>query len=314
MNSYRYCGLTLAVDHPLPELPSAASDSAPDVEIRIGPVPETLPEETRRTATFAHNGREALWWLEDIGRFHVGAGGRRTTLEPAPDADEDSLRLMLLQPVFALASVLRGDWLLNAAAVARDGQVSAFIGPSASGKSTAAALLVRQGYTLVSDGLLRLTRDETGRFLAHPQAPWLQLWPDTLKRLELTDSDHLPVRPGLALQRLPMPLSERPLPLARLGLLREQRGNDLEDFVPSRRPGARGFETLLQHTAGSTWLDDLAERRALFQWGAALTAQTRIERLEVPWGWGRRERLSAQLTAWCGQRTGNRDDRILVEQ
>lgn len=315
MNRYAYCGLTLAADLPLPELselPSVAPDSAPDLEIRIGPVPETLPEETRRTATFAHNGREALWWLEGIGRFHVGVGGRRITLEPAPDAAADSLRLMLLQPVFALASVLRGDWLLNAAAVARDGQVSAFIGPSASGKSTAAALLVQQGYTLVSDGLLRLTRDETGRFLAHPQAPWLQLWPGSRKRLELADSDHPPVRPGLALQRVPQPLSERPLPLARLGLLREQRGNDLEDFVPSRRPGARGFETLLQYTAGSTWLDDLAERRALFQWGAALTAQTRIERLEVPWGWGRLEALAEALLAWSRPHDGDGDATSLV--
>ena len=303
MNRYRYCGLTLSTDHPLPELselPNTAPDSAPDLEIRIGPVPETLPEETRRTATFVHNGREALWWLQDIGRFHVAAGGRRITLEPAPDADADSLRLMLLQPVFALASVLRGDWLLNAAAVERDGEASAFIGPSASGKSTAAALLVQQGYTLVSDGLLRLTRDASGRFLAHPQAPWLQLWPDSVKRLELADSDHTAVRPGLALRRLPMPLRERPLPLARLGLLREQRGNDLEDFVSSRRPGARGFETLLQHTAGSTWLDELADRRALFQWGAALTAQTRIERLEVPWGWERLAALSAALADWYG--------------
>jgi hypothetical protein len=44
------------------------------------------------------------------------------------------------------------------------------------------------------------------------------------------------------------------LPLSRIGLLREQCGTDLEGFVPSRRPGASGFETLLQHTAGYTWL------------------------------------------------------------
>ena len=280
----RYCGLMLAADWPLPELLAAASDATPDLEIVTGPVPAALPDEIRRTATFAHHGREALWWLEGISRFQVATGGRRITVEPAPEADDDSLRLMLLHPVFALASVLRGDWCLNAAAVARDGEVCAFIGPSASGKSTAAALLLHRGYQLVSDGLLRLTHDTTGRFLAHPQAPWLHLWPDTIRQLELAAAPQTPVRLGLALHRLTFPVCDRPLPLVRIGLLREQRGKDLEDFVPSRRPGASGFETLLQYTSGNPWLDDLADRRALFQWAAALTAQTRIERLEVPWG------------------------------
>lgn len=297
---YRYCGLTLAADRPLPELPDAAANAIPDLEMVSGPVPKTLPGEVHRTATFAHNSREALWWLDGIGRFQIAAGGQRITVEPAPEADEASLRLMLLHPVLALACVLRGDWLLNAAAVERDRQVYAFIGPSASGKSTAAALLLQRGFRLVSDSLLRVTRDETGRFLAHPQAPWLQLWPDAIRHLGWAASEPTPVRLGLALRRLPIPVSDGPLPLARIGLLREQRGNDLENFVPNRRPGRRGFETLLLHTAGNTWLEDLADRRTLFQWAVALTAQTGIAQLEVPWGWERGEALAAQLGAWCG--------------
>lgn len=297
---YRYCGLTLAADRPLPELPEAAADATPDLEIVSGTVPKTLPGEVRRTATFAHNSREALWWLDGIGWFHVAAGGRRIIVDPAPTADGASLRLMLLHPVLALASVLRGDWLLNAAAVERDRQVYAFIGPSASGKSTAAALLLQRGFRLVSDSLLRLTRDDQGRFLAHPQAPWLQLWPDAIRHLGLAGSEPMPVRPGLALRRMAAPFIDRPLPLARIGLLREQRGNDLEAFIPSRRSGRLGFETLLLHTAGNTWLEDLADRRVLFQWAVALTMQTRIEQLEVPWGWDRGEALGAQLGIWCG--------------
>ncbi len=45
----------------------------------------------------------------------------------------------------------------------------------------------------------------------------------------------------------------QPLPLARIGLLREQRGNDLEDFVLSRRAGTSGVEILFAYTAGNTW-------------------------------------------------------------
>lgn len=164
------------------------------------------------------------------------AGGRRLDVAPASDAVAASLRLLLLHPVFALAGVLRGDWLLNAAAVERDGEVTAFIGPSASGKSTAVALLLRRGFTLVSDNRLRLTREADGRYLAHPQAPWLQLWPDTVRQLGLEEAPQEPARPGIALGRLAVPCLAEPRPLARIGLLREQRGNELDAFAPSPRP------------------------------------------------------------------------------
>ncbi len=259
-SGYRYCDLTLASDWPLCGLPLtdatvAEAEHAPDLEIVLGSVPRSLPDEQRRTATFAHNGREALWWLDGIGRCWISADGRRIRVqpesepEPEPsadplgdqdhDADGDShanaLGLMLLQPLMALAAVRRGDWMLNAAAVERNGQVFAFIGPSASGKSTAAALLIKRGFRLVSDGLLRVTRSADGEWLAHPQASWLQLWPDALKHLGLDEADLNTVRPGLRLTRWPSPCITEPLPLARIGLLREQRGNDLEDFVPSAR-------------------------------------------------------------------------------
>lgn len=297
--NYRYCGLTLASELSLPELPQTWPDAAPDLQIRFRPVPRELSGELRRTAAYAHNGVEALWWLEGIGRFRVQAGGRFLDVEPAPAADEAGLRVMLLHPVFALAAVLRGDWLLNAAAVERDGKVTALIGPSASGKSTAAALLLQNGFRLVSDSRLRLTRAADGRYLAHPQAPWLLLWPDTVRHLALEGILQEPAWPGIALRRLTLPYLAEARPIVRIGLLREQRGNDLDAFAPSPRPGSRGFETLLQHMAGCTWLDELADRRALFQWGVPLTARTRIECLEVPWGWAQCEALAEQLSAWC---------------
>jgi hypothetical protein len=327
---YRYCGVTLSSALPLPELSElpalpltstthegvdaaeAVADAVPsqhperpaEIQIRFDAVAQTLPSEQRRTATFAHNGREALWWLDGIGRFLVSADGRQVQVDPAPDADPAALRLMLLQPVMALASLRRGDWMLQAAAVERDGQVTAFIGPSASGKSTAAALLLQRGFRLVSDGLLRLTRAPDGTYLAHPQAPWLQVWPDAVKQLGLDDAALTPVRPGLRLQRWSCPAVTEALPLARIGLLREQRGNDLEDFVPSQRAGTRGVETLLAHTAGNTWLEELADRRALFHWAVGLKASVPLERLEVPWGWQRLEALGEQLAAWCTAATG----------
>jgi hypothetical protein len=307
MTTYnRYCGLTLsaAPNLELPELPPAETRAAPDLTIRLGAVPDTLPNEVRRSAAFAHNGRAALWWIDGIGRFLIHGDGCRIEIEPAARSDAAALRLMLLRPVLGLASVCRGDWMLNAAAVERDGRVFAFIGPSASGKSTAAALLLRRGFRLVSDSLLRITRAPDGAWLAWPQAPWLHLWPDAIKQLAVDDSALTPVRRGLRLQRCSRPCVNEPLPLARIGLLREQRGNDLEDFVPSQRAGTRGVETLLAHTAGGTWLDELGDRRALFHWAVGLKAGVPLERLDLPWGSERLEALGAALADWCAPEGG----------
>jgi hypothetical protein len=120
-----------------------------------------------------------------------------------------------------------------------------------------------------------------------------------VKRLGLDDSELTPVRPGLRLQRWFRPAVTEALPLARIGLLREQRGNDFDDFVASQRASTRGVETLLAHTAGNTWLEDLSERRALLYWAVGLKARVPLERLEVPWGWTRLEALGEQLAVWC---------------
>jgi hypothetical protein len=230
---YRYCSLTLAADRPLPELPAAASDATPDLEIVSGPVPATLPDEVRRTATFAHNGRETLWWLEGIGRFQVVAGGRRITVAPAPAVDDASLRLMLLYPVFAPASVLRGDWCHNAAAVARDGEVCAFIGPwqvHRGGAAPATRLPVGQRRPAATDagGQRALFGPLAGALAAtlagHP-LPTGAVGGGTDTGATGTGA----VSPHPARVR-------STLALVRIGLLREQRGDDLEGFVPSRRP------------------------------------------------------------------------------
>lgn len=304
MRRVRYCGLVLDSALALPGLPEASPEAPTDLEVLLGPVPEALPGERRRSATWAHDGRSALWWLEGVGRYHLAEGGRRITLQPDPhpghQADEAGLRLMLLQPVMALAGVLRGDWMLNAAAVERDGEVCAFIGPSASGKSTAAALMVAEGWRLVSDSLLRVSVGADGRLLAHPQAPWLELWPDSIEHaLAQPGGTGEALRPGLALRRIPAAKAEGALPLARIGRLKEQRGNDLGDFLSRPRGGRQGFQTLLQHTAGKTWHEQLGSRRALFEWAVALTTRCPLASLDLPWGWSQCGALGEALRQWC---------------
>jgi hypothetical protein len=295
---YRYCGLTLDSELALPELPAANATAERGLTIRCTGVPTTLAEAHRRTLSYEIAADQALWRLEGVARYRVSDGGRLIDVEPAPNADPAAVRLFLLHPVFALASVMRGDYLLNASAVCLDGQVTAFVGPSASGKSTAAALLTQSGAQPVSDALLRISFDADGITRAHPQAPWLQLWPDAIRQLAISEPCH-PLRDDLALCRLSRPGIPEPAPLARIALLSEQRGNDLSLFSPSARRGGPAFATLSPNTAGNLWIDAFpAMRSRHFRWLTQLTQAVRCERLDLPWGWRNLPQLRDALNDW----------------
>lgn len=297
---YRYCGLILRSDLDFPELPivRTEADTSADLTVRQSPVPHSLSDAVYRAHTYEHNGREALWRLEGVARYRVSDSGRTIEVDADPRAEAAVVRLFLLRPVFALAGVLRGEWLLSASAVEREGRVSAFVGPSASGKSTAAAALLNRGYRLASDSLLRVTRASDGCMLAHPQAPWLWLWPDAIKHLGLDEASTESLRSGISLRRMSHTIIDKPLPLTRVAVLREQRGDDLELFAPSAQKGAKAFDMLLQFTAGITWLGALADRRRLFLWSAQIAASAKVEQLDIPWGWEHINALVEQLEKW----------------
>lgn len=292
---YRYCGLVLESDLPLPELPEAAADA--DLVVRYARVPVALPDAVCREVLYEHNGREAIWRLDGIARYLIAEGGRRIDVDAAPLADAAEVRLFLLQPVFVLACLLRGDWLLNAAAVARNGEAVAFIGASGCGKSTVAAALATRGFRVVSDSLLRIARDGD-RLLAHPQAPWLWLWPDTLSMLPLGGYANEKLRPAIELRRVSMPAVAGPVPVSRIALLRQQLGDDPDLFDPVSRQGMRAVDTLVRHLAGNSWLAHLGSRPGLFGWSSALAAAVTVERIEVPWGAERMPDLLEQLVRW----------------
>lgn len=296
LRHYRYCGLHLGSDLDLPELPAApAPDPAPDLVIRRAPVPSPPAPAQRRGALRRLTPDAALWCLEGVARFHVRESGRLIEVEPAPGASAAGVRLFLLHPVFALACVLRGDWLLSAACVAVDGRVVAFAGPSAGGKSSLAAGLATRGHGVLADALLRLTPGPDGPPLAQPQAPWLLLWPDARERLGLAPGQ--PVRPGIALER--QPVETRPAqPLARLAFLHEQRGD-----APWREPvavsGFRALELIARHTAGQPGLVHAEHRLGHLAWARAVSAAVPAAQLHLPWGWRQLDRCLDHVEAWC---------------
>ncbi len=135
---------------------------------------------------------------------YVVTHGHQVLINPAPDADENALRLFLYSEVIAALLMQRGCLLLKGCVVERHGQAFAFTGPTPTGKTMLAAELARQGFRIVSDGFFCLSGTETP--LAQAGYPWLSVWEKSLDVLGISPTGLKPVRTGM--QRFYLPLNE----------------------------------------------------------------------------------------------------------
>lgn len=269
MPEYRYCGLGLAVDFPLPDVSALTVGADVDLRIQAGAVPSSLSEITNaRAGLWSRNDREVLWELPTVGRFHIREAGRVIQYQCAPHADDDTVALFLLEVLFPLARMFRGDFMLRASAVCRpDGEVVAFTGSSAVGKSTEAAQCIQQGARLVSDSLLRLTVTADGAVLAHPQGRVLTLWPDMLAGLSWAERDGRLLRKGLNARQLAVDAITEPKSFGQIIRLRT-RDEDATSVLAAS--ALNRLQLLQQLTVGNVWLDNAVTRRGHFLWSAAI--------------------------------------------
>lgn len=273
MSRYCYCGVVLESVWALPCVPEADASRPVDITIAEAPVPEHLPDATRRMPTFDVDLGTVLFRVPRVGRYCIRSAGRQIEVEPAPGAVDSDVVLFLLDPVFAVALAMRGEFVLNAASVVVDGAVLAFSGASGAGKSESVAKYAAAGALVVSDSVLRLSVSGDGAVLAYPQAPWLRLWPDTINRHSLVGRHPL-VRSGLGLRRVPFAAAPLPLPLQTIVML-----SDGEAVPEAASSGTRRVAALLRNSLAVPWFDGGSSarirhlslgaeiaRRVAFQW------------------------------------------------
>ena len=151
---------------PLPE-PSA---SEPDVTVRLGAVPETLPggPATRSPFSLDWQARPGafLMQVKGVARYLV-AGGRDVLVEPL-GADAGGVSDFFPSTPFTALLQQRGVATLHAAAVATGAGAVLLLGRSSIGKSSLAAALVERGWALLADDVTGVVPDAGGRPVALP--------------------------------------------------------------------------------------------------------------------------------------------------
>lgn len=179
MPPYEAYGLMLASALPFPEL--LAGEGREDVVIAV---------DLDRMASVASQEHSPILCADvSPNRVHLNWGrvgdlliedGRRITVVPGPDTDEDALRLFVLGAGLGVLLHQRGLLVLHASGVAINDGVIGFIGAKGWGKSTTAATLHQRGHALVSDELLVVRFDDQGQPWVIPGSPQIKLWADAL--------------------------------------------------------------------------------------------------------------------------------------
>ncbi|MEA3003034.1 MAG: hypothetical protein QOH81_1822 [Sphingomonadales bacterium] len=289
---YAVFGLRIRSEIALPELPAAATEGAPHVEIRFGGT--EAPDEG--PAGYSVSDAGTLLRIADVGRFLI-RDGREILVEPAPDASARNLRLFLLGSALGALLHQRGLLPLHANAIELDGRAVAFSGHSGAGKSTIAAWFHDRGHRILSDDVCVIGFDEAGRALAYPGIPRLRLWREALEASGRTAGEY--DRSFDAMDKYDVPSERRspaPLPLAAIYLLRQaEEGTGAASI--ERLQGVDSVETLISNTYRGAYLKTIGRT------GEHLAACLRIARM-VPvfraarlWGFDRFEEQALRLDA-----------------
>lgn len=222
--SYALCGLRVASDLPLPDLlPWTGDARPPDIEVRLGDVPDRLEAPTFEGPLLqvAADGT-CRYDVEGVAAY-LAEGGRQVTVRPRMPEDAPDIRVFLLGSVFGILCHQRGLLPLHAGCVEIGGKAVAFAGPSGVGKSTLTAAFLRRGYRVLADDVTVVDVKAAGGPLVLPSFPRIKLWRDVMDGLGVVPDGLERVREEMEKFRLPVPgvhfLTE-PRPLAAVYHLR----------------------------------------------------------------------------------------------
>jgi hypothetical protein len=270
--SYSAFGLSLLSDFECPELLGGPGFS--DVTIKLGPcAPRGSPEE----AQFILSRSSCVFTVEGVARYRVSRG-EEIVVEPSPDADWFAVRLFLFSTALGILLHQRLVPVLHGSSIVTPQGAVVFAGPSAAGKSTLAAGLLRRRYSVLTDEIAAISMNPIAVL---PGSPALMVWKDALQRLGLDTSKLTPVRRELQKFFLPLGSSyeSHPVPLHRIYVLEASNRGDCS-AVALR--GLDKFKALAANLYRPRLAGEMGLGGAIYRKIAELAAQTEVVQLTRP--------------------------------
>lgn len=195
---YKVYGLTLQANQPLPGLIAADSDASVDVWVDLNeePQPPSAKVEPESGINVLSKGDDTYFhlWFRGDGQidFEIDAEGSHIsatwTLSLLGLSLLEQVSALFLGQVLGCTLRLRGTLCLHACVVKIGQHAVAIVGESGAGKSTTAAALAKEGYSILSDDILVL-KDGEQHWVVQPGYPRIRLWPQTINALYGSESD-----------------------------------------------------------------------------------------------------------------------------
>ena len=271
---------------PLDELAPAegAGDERPVVEVRLGSLPETLPEGRVTDYGLQIAGGAVMLTVKGTARYLIN-NGHEIVVNPTPGAPDRNVRLFLLGSALGILCHQRGLLPLHANAIVAGGGAVAFAGPSGVGKSTLAACFQRDGYEILCDDVCVIGFDAAGQPLAWPGLPRLKLWGDAADAFGIDRDSIEPVFDEMEKYNVPLRQqgAARPIPFRRLYVLSRADADGTGAIVRLR--GQRAMEAVMSQTYRSLYLGPMGLRSRHFRHCAALLAHAEVYAAARTWGY-----------------------------
>ncbi len=245
----------------------------------LGKTPRPIPWfQYKRLA----DGSDYLRWprlfeflLSPDGRFIYGHQLRRLSLE--------TLQTYLMGQLLSFVLLKRGIESLHATAVALDNEAVGFLGDCGYGKSTLAAACVREGFSLLTDDLLRLDMRKSPP-AAYPGPPRIKLMPAAAKHLVEPSIRRVPINPLTAKQSIPLGEQQntrRKISLRTLYVLTPPRQRPSQR-IAIRRLSATGIWQALTANTFNISVRDSKRLRSHFFWVGELSKRLTVKSLSYP--------------------------------
>lgn len=137
----------------------------------------------------------------DVADFYVGAD--RITCHLLDPAYDYLVEIRLLGSVLSFWLERHGIPALHASSVVIEGRAVAFLSLRGNGKSTIAAALMQDGYSLLADDILPV-EDRDSTFVGRPGYPQMRLWPDEARHFLGQHRKLERVHPAFSKRRVPV--------------------------------------------------------------------------------------------------------------
>jgi hypothetical protein len=279
----------------------------PDVTLRLAEprdVPVTLPDGDvlalwGTPERFAHAvvrvGPEVTFRIPGIADFLIMESDHGFSVVCCPAAPEQLglAQVLASGALFAVLFELSGKPILHASAVAVGDRAVAVVGHSGRGKTTTGALLVRGGYELVTDDLLRLELEATG-VTCFRGTTGLRLRESTRAWIENSEAE-FEMSPDARLVVTAPPSTRAHLPLRAL-LFPVPMKDGSTEVVSRRLSTAETLDELLASPRFYGW-EDPTILTNLFRLAADLAGRLPAFEVRIPWTDSFDDDLVRQLTS-----------------